>query len=147
MSGMMFALVPARSAPTVSTAVSVPATSRETTVCRRITVDAAMTTGSTVASGREPCPPAPVRVTRRLSVVANAGPDRRPMNPAGIGATCWPSTTSGRGTLAKSPSATIAAAPPATSSAGWNSTMRVPAHDGSPASRDAAPSRQVTCMS
>ena len=104
---MMFALVPALRAPTVTTAVSVPATSRETRVCSRITVAAAMTTGSTVASGRDPCPPAPWRVTLSESDAANAGPLRRPSMPAGIGATCWPSTTSGRGTRVNRSSSTI----------------------------------------
>lgn len=46
-------------APMVSTAVSVAGTSRETTVCSRITVAAAITTGSTETSGREPCAPRP----------------------------------------------------------------------------------------
>ena len=53
-SGMMFTAVPARMTPTETTAVSLPPTSRDTTVCRRITVAAAITTGSTDASGREP---------------------------------------------------------------------------------------------
>ena len=56
---MMFSLLPARSVPTVRTAVSVPAISRDTIVCSRSTVAAAITTGSTVVSGREPCPPLP----------------------------------------------------------------------------------------
>ncbi len=73
---MMFALVPAFTAPTVRTAVSVPATSRDTRVCSRMIVAAAMTTGSTVASGRDPCPPAPCSVTFIESDAAKAGPLR-----------------------------------------------------------------------
>ena len=60
--------------PTVSTAVSVPAISRDTTVCSRITVAAAITTGSTVVSGREPWPPLPCNVIRIESVAR----ERRP---------------------------------------------------------------------
>ena len=95
-SGMMFSLVPARRVPIVSTAVSVPAISRDTTVCSRITVAAAITIGSTVVSGREPWPPLPCNVIRIESVPANAGPARSASMPAGNGATCWPRTTSGR---------------------------------------------------
>ena len=98
-SGMMFSLLPARIVPTLSTAVSVPASSRATIVCSRMTVAAAMTTGSMVVSGREPCPPAPWSVTRTVSEPANTGPDCRASIPAGRGATCWPSTTSGRSNL------------------------------------------------
>src|SRR5690606_32689548 len=50
------------------TALSVMPISRETTVWSRITVDAAMTTGSTVVCGDEPWPPRPNSVTRRLSL-------------------------------------------------------------------------------
>ncbi len=53
-SGMMLFFVPARRAPTVTTAVSAAGTSRETMPCRRSTVAAAITTGSMVVSGREP---------------------------------------------------------------------------------------------
>jgi hypothetical protein len=56
---MMLLLVPTWMLPTVRTAVSVGATSRETTVCSRTTIDAASTTGSTVACGIDPCPPRP----------------------------------------------------------------------------------------
>jgi hypothetical protein len=45
-SGMMLLFVPAASLPTVTTAKSLGETSRETIVCSRITVDAAITTGS-----------------------------------------------------------------------------------------------------
>src|SRR6185437_15122010 len=45
-------LVPACSAPIVTTADCAGATSRETIVCRRSTVAAAMTTGSMLARGR-----------------------------------------------------------------------------------------------
>ena len=53
-SGMTFSFVPACRTPTVTTAESVGATSRETIVCSLITVEAAMTTGSMLASGIEP---------------------------------------------------------------------------------------------
>ena len=58
-SGMMFSLVPACSEPTVSTALSSGEISRETMVCRRSTVEAAITTGSIEVCGCEPCEPRP----------------------------------------------------------------------------------------
>ena len=69
-SGMMFSFVPARIAPTVTIAVSVPAISRDTTVCRRMTVAAAITTGSIETSGREPWAPLPNSVIFTLSAAA-----------------------------------------------------------------------------
>src|SRR3954466_3652924 len=71
---MMFAAVPARTLPMVMTAVSVPASSRDTIVCRRITVAAAITTGSTDASGRDPWPPRPCRTIETVSAAAKAAP-------------------------------------------------------------------------
>ena len=57
----------------VSTAVSVAGTSRETTVCSRITVAAAITTGSTETSGREPCAPRPyMMILHNRDIVAVA---------------------------------------------------------------------------
>lgn len=53
-SGMMLFLLPASIRPTVTTAVSRGLISRDTTVCKRITVAAAITTGSIVVSGSEP---------------------------------------------------------------------------------------------
>jgi hypothetical protein len=53
-SGMTFSFVPACSTPMVTTAASFAATSRETMVCSRSTVAAAITTGSMLASGMEP---------------------------------------------------------------------------------------------
>lgn len=51
--GMMFPLVPACSTPTVTTAPSVMASSRETMVCRRITEAAAILALSQVSRGVE----------------------------------------------------------------------------------------------
>jgi len=56
-SGMMFVAVPACRVPMVTTAVSPAGIARETMACTRSTVSAAITTGSTQASGREACPP------------------------------------------------------------------------------------------
>jgi len=114
----MFAFVPALNDPMVTTPISVAAISRETMPCKRITVEAAMTTGSMVASGREPCPPDPYNVTRSESEAAYATPVRSPSIPAGRGDTCCPRQTSGRGTFAYNPSATIEAAPCTVSSDG-----------------------------
>ena len=94
---MMFALVPAGRRPTVTTAKSAAATSRDTTVWSRITIAAAITTGSTVVSGMDPWPPRPWSVIRTVSVAAYAGPACSPTKPAGSGVTCWPRTTSGLG--------------------------------------------------
>ena len=58
-SGITFSLVPACSAPTVTTADCAGATSRDTIVCRRRTVAAAITTGSMLASGIDPWAPRP----------------------------------------------------------------------------------------
>ena len=116
-------------------------------VCSRITTAAAMTIGSMHASGREPWPPRPYRVTLIESEVAKAAPGCRPIIPAGIGPTCCPSTTSGRPKRSKMPSATIARAPVPSSSAGWATTISVPAQESSAASSAAAPSRQVTWTS
>ena len=58
-SGMTFSFVPACSTPTVTTAASLAATSRDTMVWSRRTTDAAMTTGSMLACGIEPCAPRP----------------------------------------------------------------------------------------
>ena len=62
--------------PTVMTAASNGETSRETIVCSASTVRAAMTTGSTVASGRAPWPPAPKIVMRTMSLLLSIGPAR-----------------------------------------------------------------------
>jgi hypothetical protein len=53
-SGITFSFEPACSTPMVTTAASFAPTSRETMVCSRITVAAAITTGSMLASGIEP---------------------------------------------------------------------------------------------
>ena len=112
--------------PTVRTTVSVGATSRDTMVCSRITIMAASTTGSMVAFGMDPWPPRPYTVTRMLSAAASIGPLQVPTHPAGAGATCWPSATSTLPTMSASPSATMPAAPPPSSSAGWNNAIAVP---------------------
>jgi hypothetical protein len=144
-SGMMFSLVPACSEPTVSTALSSGETSRETIVCSRITVAAAITTGSIEVCGCEPCEPRPNSVTCRLSPADRITPARYVTVPAGPTITCWPRITSGRGSFAPSQSATIAFAPCAVSSPGWNTTSTVPRHASrASASTRAAPSIQAT---
>ena len=94
---MTLLFVPAWMLPTVSTAVSPGATSRETTVCSRTTIIAASTTGSTAACGIEPCAPRPCTVIRMLSAADSTGPARVPTCPAGNGSTCWASATSTSG--------------------------------------------------
>ena len=74
---------PAWIEPTVTTATSRGSTSRDTIVCSRMTVAAAITTGSIVECGREPCPPRPSRVTVSPSDAAICVPERTPIVPAG----------------------------------------------------------------
>ncbi len=125
---MMLLLVPAFTLPTVTTAMSPGATSRDTTVCSRTTIMAASTTGSTVFCGVEPCPPRPYTVTLRLSAADMNGPGRVRTVPAIPGSRCWASATSGTGMRLNSPSSTMSWAPSPVSSAGWNSGIRVPCH-------------------
>ena len=80
---MMFALDPACIDPTVTTARSVMETSRETMVWSRITVAAAITTGSMVDSGPEPCPPRPITRTSKVSTPAISAPARLRIEPVG----------------------------------------------------------------
>src|SRR6516165_1806541 len=58
-----------------------------------MTVAAAMTTGSMLACGIDPCAPRPNRRICRLSPAEVMTPARPPMVPAGPTITCWPSTT------------------------------------------------------
>lgn len=127
-SGMMLLFEPARMLPTVSTAGSVGAISRATTVCSRTTMSAARTTGSTVFCGIDPCPPRPYTVMRTLSALESTGPGRVSTVPAGPGSTCCASATSGFGRRSASPSSSIPRAPSPVSSAGWNSATTVPLH-------------------
>ena len=125
-SGMTFSLSPACSDPTVTTAASAAAISRDTMVCNRSTVAAAMTTGSTLAWGIDPCAPRPNIRISRLSAADVITPTRLPTEPAGPTITCWPRMTSGLGNLVSSPASTIACAPVPVSSAGWNTGISVP---------------------
>ena len=147
-SGITFSLVPAWSAPTVTTTASDGPTSRETIVCNRNTVEAAITTGSMLACGIEPCAPRPNMRIWKLSPAEVTTPDWLAMIPADIGMTCWPRITSGLGKRLNSPSSIIAWAPAATSSAGWKTAISVPCQAFlSAASNALAPASQVTCMS
>ncbi len=71
---MTLLLVPAWMLPTVRTAGSVAASSREMTVWRRTTIMLASTTGSTAAWGIEPWAPRPCTVTRMLSAAESTAP-------------------------------------------------------------------------
>lgn len=145
---MMLSLFPAWSLPTVTTAASAGGTSRDTMPCNRTTVLAAMRTGSIADSGLDPCPPCPCSTTAAVSDAAMTGPEAYPMKPAGSGPTCCPSTIAGFGNRSNSPSATMSAAPCASSSAGWKAATTVPVHSSFvAASASTAPTRQVACMS
>ncbi len=85
---MTLLLLPAWQLPTVRTAVSPGATSRDTIVCSRTMIIAASTTGSTVFWGIEPWPPRPYTVILTLSAADRAGPERVPTVPAMPGSTC-----------------------------------------------------------
>ena len=82
-SGMMLYLVPPWIDPTVSTTGSNGSFSRETSVCQPSTVFAAITIGSTVASGCAPCPLLPKSVTSTESTLASAYPGVTITFPAG----------------------------------------------------------------
>lgn len=130
------------------TAVAVLGTSREMTVCKRNTVSAAMTTGSTEFSGIDPWAPFPTSLTRSESDPAYEGPACPAIVPAGSGDTCWPRTMSGFGNRSNSPSSTMACAPAPSSSAGWKTRTRVPDQVVVSCERiRAAPSKQVVCRS
>ncbi len=145
---MMLVLVPAWMRPTVTTAVACGEICRDTTVCSRITSEAAMTTGSIPRCGADPCAPLPCSVTRKSSQLAMIGPGARSTLPAGPGRTCWASATSGRGSRSTRPSATIASAPLNCSSAGWKTATTVPSQASRSASSSrSAPSRVATCVS
>jgi hypothetical protein len=147
-SGITFSLVPACSEPIVSTAASVGASSRATMVCSRNTVAAAITTGSMLACGIDPCAPRPNRRICRLSAAEVITPLRPPIAPAGPTITCWPSTTSGLGKRWNNPSSIIAWAPSAVSSAGWNTAIKVPRQLWRVCAISVvAPTSQATCMS
>ena len=120
---MMLDLLPAFDAPTVTTAKVPGWTSRETMVCSRSTIEAARTTGSTELWGMEPWAPRPKTVIFRESPAERTGPAVVPIFPASVAITCWLRATSGRGTWVTRPSSTMAWAPAAFSSAGWNRAM------------------------
>lgn len=145
---MMFDFVPAFRAPTVTTPKVPGLSSRATIVCRRSTIALATTTGSCAEWGIEPWAPRPWIVTRSESPWHSSGPARVPMRPAAPGITCWASATSGRGIRSTRPSATIARAPWAVSSAGWNRAMKVPCQASRWAVRTrTAPSSVEMCTS
>ena len=106
--------------PTVTTAISPGATSRDTMVCSRTTIMAVSTTGSMEFCGRAPWAPRPYTVTLMLSSVAINGPGRVATVPAIPGSRCWASATSGVGMRLSRPSSTMPWAPSPVSSAGWN---------------------------
>ncbi len=144
----MLVLVPALIRPTVTTAVRVGSTRRETIVCSRITREAAMTTGSMAWCGAEACPPRPCSVIRKSSQLAMIGPAATWTEPLGPGRTCWDRATSGRGSRSTRPSSTIASAPLYCSSAGWKTASTVPDHAPRPSrSRRSAASSVATCVS
>ena len=102
------------------------ATSRETIVCNRSTVEAAITTGSMLACGIEPCAPRPNMRISKLSPAEVTTPDRLAMTPADIGITCWPRITSGFGKALEQPVVDHRLRARAVSSAGWKTAISVP---------------------
>lgn len=72
--GMMLAFVPACRLPTVTTPIWNGFTSRETMPCRRITIEDASSTGSTPRWGIEPWEPLPKTFTRKHAPVDSIGP-------------------------------------------------------------------------
>ena len=125
---MTLCFTPALTNPTVMTAGTSPASSRERIVCNFITSEEAMTTGSTVTCGEEPCPPLPNSITSILIDASMMIPELCPTMPEASGKTCWPRHMSGRGKLVNNPSRSIASAPCPVSSAGWAQINAVPCH-------------------
>ena len=82
--GMMLLTVPARNAPTVSTAGWCGEVLRDTSVCKAITMLDPTTTGSMHFSGSAPCPPRPSTVTVTASIDAAIAPLRQSSVPAGV---------------------------------------------------------------
>ncbi|BAS14195.1 hypothetical protein AHiyo8_24980 [Arthrobacter sp. Hiyo8] len=98
--------------------------------------------------GIEPCAPFPYTVILSESAAERTGPGVVATVPAGIGITCCAKATSGRGTLATSPSSSIAWDPAPISSPGWNSAIYVPDQAVRPSAMSlAAPSSAATCRS
>ena len=145
---MVLFVWPEVSVPTVTTAKCSGETSRPTMPCNRTTIIAARNVGSIESCGIEPCADRPKSSMVIVSQAARAGPGMLMIFPAWPATMCWPKHTSGVGMREVRPSATIAAAPLAVSSAGWNRAMNVPCQW----SRDSLriwhkPSRAVVCMS
>jgi len=86
--GTTLSALPAWIAPTETTTISPGSDSRDTMLCSLTTAWHAVSRGSTVVCGREPCPPRPWKVTVTESEPAIVGPGRTPTIPAGSGATC-----------------------------------------------------------
>ena len=113
--------------PTVTTAGSSGFTSRLTMVCRRITIEAASTTGSLVSLGKPPCPPIPRTKISKCAAQAIVGPFRMPTVPPGrVGLQCQAKARSGRGNRSYKPSFSIFRAPSPLSSPNWLTITAVP---------------------
>lgn len=145
--GITLPALPARNAPTLTTAASIGATLRETTVCSDITSAAPATSGSMLFSGMEPWLPTPVSSISQLSTAAMIGPPVKCSLPTGRpGMLCMPKITS-IGNFSNRPSAIMAGAPAITSSAGWKITFSVPLKFFVFARYSAAPSSMALCAS
>jgi|GEM_PF-3457551 len=123
---MTLLALPTWNAPTVTTAVWIGSTLRDTSVCNAITMPAAATMGSAALCGMAPWPPLPCTVIEAESIDAIAAPLRNATVPTGTpGALCKAKIAS-HGKRVKKPSSTMRLPPPAPSSAGWKIRFSVP---------------------
>jgi hypothetical protein len=154
LSGTMLWRAPPSTMPKLSTAGSVPMSSRRLTmVCAWVTICAAVTMGSTPCQGIAPCVWRPWTTSLKPSAPDSAGPGRTATVPAlSVLITCMANMASGAKSR-NTPSCSISGAPPcspagAPSSAGWNRNITSP--DSScrmPASTVARPSSMAVCAS
>ena len=116
--------VPPVNLPTVTTAVSIGSSSRETRLWRFCTMAAPITTASTARCGCAPWPDLPITLTLKRSPEAIIAPLRIATLPAATSdQTCMPKQAS---TPSSAPSAIIDCAPRPISSAGWKANTTVP---------------------
>src|SRR5918998_4971315 len=145
-SGMMLKAVPAPISPTVRTAGPTGSTSLETTVCKAVTIWAAIAMASAERCGIAPWPPVPLRVISK-------GPADAIMGPAFVAA--FPNGSPGHRCSAKieptssaAPSSTMTLPPPSPSSAGWKKNLTVPfSLSRIPERACAAPTSMLVCPS
>src|SRR5918998_6454555 len=145
-SGMMLKAVPAPISPTVRTAGPTGSTSLETTVCKAVTIWAAIAMASAERCGIAPWPPVPLTVISKASAAAIMGPAFVAAFPNGSpGHRC---SAKIEPTSSAAPSSTMTLPPPSPSSAGWKKNLTVPfSLSRIPERACAAPTSMLVCPS